>query len=104
MLGDVDFGKGIICKYIDFDVNIEIALTEQVDFLKEDILQICYESNYILDVGWYPEFNRNGSFKIVIIKDYNWENPVYESKCRDITILKEQVEKCVQLIRRQSVS
>lgn len=35
---DVNFGKGVRKKYIDFYINKNIPLEEQLDILKEDLL------------------------------------------------------------------
>ena len=54
------------------------------------MLQVDYSDNegntYILDVGWHPEFNFNGKFKIVLVRNFDWENPVIErsSNIKDI--------------------
>lgn len=33
------------------------------EFLKEDMLQVEYLKNILLDVGWYPSFDPSGLFK-----------------------------------------
>jgi hypothetical protein len=91
MLDNIDFGNYIVRKYIDFDINPDVPLTEQ-DVLKEDILQITYKNGesaeYVLDVGWYPEFNENGRFIVKVIVNYDWEKPLYCEECRDLETLK----------------
>lgn len=35
---------------------------------KEDILQLrCKYKDQIVDLGWYPEFNVNGKYKVVLV-------------------------------------
>lgn len=99
MFENIDFGKGVSKKYIDFDVNKDIPLEEQVDLLKEDLLQVSYESDYIIDMGWYPEFNKEGSFRVSVIKDYQWDNPVVQKSCRDLNLLIKYVHECINLIQ-----
>lgn len=44
--------------------------------LKEDLLQISYKNNYLLDTGWYPSFDPAGSFQVRVIENYDWDNPI----------------------------
>lgn len=48
----------------------------RVEFIEtnkqEDMLQVVFDSKYILDMGWY-----SNEYKIYIVCDNNWENPVY---------------------------
>lgn len=62
----VDFGSG---KVIFLD-----------DTPKEDMLQVEYPNNLLLDMGWYQ--NR---YIIYIIQDFDWEHPVkqYETTKRN---------------------
>ncbi|SFR69488.1 hypothetical protein [Anaeromicropila populeti] len=99
MFQDIDFGKGVNRKYIDFNINEVIPLKEQTDLLKEDLIQVIYESNYLIDIGWYPEFDEEGFFRVSIIKDYQWENPVLQKNCRDLNLLKEYVDECIDIIQ-----
>ncbi|MDE6088086.1 MAG: hypothetical protein K2G25_06840, partial [Oscillospiraceae bacterium] len=72
-----------------------IPLAFQLDELKEDLLQIEYESGYILDVGWYPEFKLKGCFKIFIVKP---NEKIYEKKTRSIKKLRLLIKEAVELI------
>jgi hypothetical protein len=60
---------------------------------KEDILsisQIAYvdekykvlENGYWLDLGWYPDSNPSGSYKLVLFRD-NWNNKMIEFKSKN---------------------
>lgn len=84
--------------YDDFDINPKVSLESQIDLLKEDLFQVNYNDEYIVDVGWFPEFNENGSFRICVIKDFNWEVPLYEKRCRDINLLNQFMCECIDLI------
>lgn len=49
----------------------------------EDILQLTNSRfNLIIDLGWYPAGDDKGLFQLILIKNYNWENPLgfFESK------------------------
>ncbi|MCW6111094.1 hypothetical protein [Clostridium sporogenes] len=102
MFEDINFGKGVNKKYIDFDVNKDIPLEEQIDLLKEDLLQVSYDNDYIIDMGWYPEFDEEGNFRVSVIKDYQWDNPILQKNCRDLNLLNEYVHECIKLIEPKS--
>lgn len=57
-----------------------MTLENQLHELKEDLLQVSYpdnhENTYILDIGWYPEFNLNGNFKLVLVRNFEQDTPV----------------------------
>lgn len=97
MFENMNFEPGKVV-YNDFDVNPKVQLESQVDSLKEDLFQVNYSDQYIIDVGWYPEFDEDGSFRICIIKDFNWEAPLFEKRCRDISTLNQLMCECINLI------
>lgn len=98
MFKDIDFGTGVSRKYIDFEINEDVPLEEQTDLLKEDLLQVIYDNNYIIDIGWYPEFDENGSFRVSVIKEYQWDNPIFQKKCRRTGLVREYLCECIELI------
>ena len=102
MFESINFGKGISKKYIDFDVNRDIPLETQIDLLKEDLLQVCYDNNYLIDIGWYPEFDEEGAFRVYVIKDYQWDNPVVQKSCRNLNLLNKYVHECINLIQSKN--
>ncbi len=71
--------KGTII-YDDFNIDFSQPIKNQTDLLKEDLLQISLANDLILDLGWYPEYNIRGKFILQIIKEYDWENPIYKKK------------------------
>lgn len=71
--------KGTII-YDDFNIDFSQPIKNQTDLLKEDLLQISLANDLILDLGWYPEHNIRGKFILQIIKEYDWENPIYKKK------------------------
>lgn len=62
-------------------LDVSSGIKGNIEHLKEDLLQIEYHNNLILDLGWYPSFNKKGAFSISIIKDFDWENPIKIQKC-----------------------
>lgn len=96
---DVDFLKnnGIVI-FDDFNISENIDLSEQLEELKEDMLQVSFPSGYILDIGWRPSFEINGSFKLLLIKDYIWNNPIYSDSPSNISELKKSIEIAISKI------
>ena len=86
---DFNPSKGIIV-YNDFNLDLSKPIIDQKNFLKEDLLQISFLDNYLLDLGWYPEGNTNGKFVLHIIKDFDWEKPILKKEINyGINIYKE---------------
>ena len=98
MLNKIDFSPGKIT-YDDFDIKPLMSFEEQEFSFKEDLFQVSYEGKYTIDIGWYPDCEKNGKFKIRIIKDYNWMDPIYCKKTKDFKKLFKFVEECAQIVR-----
>lgn len=94
----MNFGNGVTYTYIDFEVDTQIPLLSQLHILKEDLIQIQY-GKYLLDIGWYPEFYKNGQFRIVIVKDELWDSPIIEKKCRDLNKVDKYIKECIGYIQ-----
>lgn len=60
MFSDVDFQNGVVT-YCE---------TEQIQ--KEDLLQVVYDDNILLDVGWYAATK---AYHIYVIVNNDWERP-----------------------------
>lgn len=76
-------------------LNENLALQAQVFSLSEDLLQVeSVDKELLLDVGWYPEFDLDGFFKVVVIKKYDWENPIFDKKILDISSLESVLREC----------
>ena len=104
MINGIEFGEGVIHKYDDFDLKIGVPLEEQIDLLKEDLLQVTYDNNYLIDVGWYPEFDLEGMFDVSVIKDNNWSNPVMKKKFRDLNLLFKYLEEAIEFVSAKRIN
>ncbi len=96
---NIDFSKknGTII-FDDFNIFEEISLAKQINELKEDMLQIDFPNGYILDIGWRPSFEIDGAFKLLLIKDYNWDDPVYSDSLTSVSELKISIKKAIEKI------
>lgn len=61
LLEDVKLGHGKVT-YNDFEIDLATPLKKQRWSLKQDLLQIDFNREYLIDIGWYPDFNINGYF------------------------------------------
>ncbi|WP_139198646.1 hypothetical protein [Pseudomonas indica] len=76
--GQIEFDDfSLLARLVDFRSDLYS--------LKEDMLQISYEGNFLLDVGWYPSFDPDGCFQIHVVKESDWENPLYCDQANSIT-------------------
>ena len=99
ILDQIDFKNGKI-HYNTLDLHIYKPLHNQLEDLKEDLLQVHYENKLVLDVGWYPEFHPNGRFVTYIIKNSDWENPVLKLESKSITKLINDINFAIQKITK----
>lgn len=87
---------------IEFDDFSQVA--ECDDFksdlysLKEDMLQIAYERNCLLDVGWYPSFDPAGCFQVRVIRGGDWDSPIYIDSALSIHEVIGVIEKAQNII------
>ena len=88
-------GKILKHDFYKYDPQTDYSEINNLSYLKEDLLQIEFESlNLIIDLGWYGDISKNvGNFKIYIIQNQNWENPIkVKSSKSQKTITKKLIE------------
>jgi len=83
---DLAFITGEI-SHDDLSLLASEDLSTQAGDLKEDMLQVKYPSSILLDVGWHPSFDLDGLFQIRVIRDYDWNDPVFFSEATTIPLL-----------------
>lgn len=69
--------------YNTFNIDFDKLFETQADELNEDLIQVEYDGNYILDIGWYPEGDFNGRILIQLIHDNQWDNPIVQEESID---------------------
>lgn len=90
ILFDLSLGSGRIA-YDDFPVELGASLTEQISLLKEDLIQIEYPKEVIVDIGWYPSFDIGGHFQIRVIMGGNWAQPILLLYADDLRTLQQHI-------------
>lgn len=102
-----DFVKNInlfggVIEYDDFFVNPDIPFEKQLHAYKEDMLQISFGKNFLIDVGYYPEMDPKGCFVVYAIQGYDWINPLVEIECRSLSELKKTIEETAALLSEKN--
>ncbi len=91
-----------IVTYNDFDIDENISFKDQEFSYKEDMLQISFGTQYVLDVGWYPEFQPTGSFLVQGIQNCDWINPIIVIKCKTLKELKVAIEQIALILSERN--
>jgi hypothetical protein len=88
-LSNIDFKSGEVV-YNDFHMDSTLPLKEQLMYLNEDLMQVQYPKNFVLDIGWYH--GMNGRFVVRVIKDQEWDNPILRKETRSFNRLEEFIK------------
>ncbi|ANY70795.1 hypothetical protein BBD42_17320 [Paenibacillus sp. BIHB 4019] len=96
----MDFKSGDVILN-DFDFNEGVALDQQIWSFKEDILQVRYDNKFVLDLGWYPEFNLDdGSFKLIIVEIDDWLNPLFIKRTKSLNEIYEYIKEAILFVEK----
>lgn len=91
-LSDVmDFSPGRVV-YEEFTITDEQDWGEQIDTLNEDLLQIEYPGDILLDLGWYPACSRDGQFQVRVIRNFSWDAPIFYAEVTKMKVLRFVIE------------
>ncbi|MEM7533538.1 MAG: hypothetical protein AAF639_15250 [Chloroflexota bacterium] len=95
---EIDFRPGRLV-YLDWDIEPEQPLNKQIDSLKEDLIQVEFPCNLILDVGWYLSSSIGGSFHVYVIHNYDWESPVFSTTATSLKALDDEIRTAIDFCR-----
>lgn len=85
--------------YNELNINLKKPLSEQIWELNEDLLQLSVGSNIIVDVGYYPSHSLNGRFKVMVIEEGNWENPLITTLCDKPDLLVDCIQEVLNKVK-----
>lgn len=97
MTGLFDVFKGTV-KYNEMHIDFDKPFEHQLENLTEDLIQVEYSGGYTLDIGWYPELKADGKIVVQMIRDYNWDTPIYKEECHDLQSLVAKIETAERII------
>ena len=95
----MDFGHGKIT-YWEFSVDFSKSFEDQLEYLTEDLVQVEYPGGYLVDIGWYPEYDADGEFIVQLIRLGNWGTPEYRCRTRTREGLQQGIETALAVMER----
>jgi hypothetical protein len=99
---DVNWQLGQVV-YWDLDsVDPNKPLTDQLSELKEDLAQVIYPGALLIDIGWHPEFSKDGAFLVSVISNEDWANPVMQENCSTMEELIRTLDTAIALAQRRN--
>ena len=102
MIEQADFAGGSVV-FWDFHIAPHRPLSEQINELKEDLIQVAYRGDILIDVGWYPEFSADGNFIVQLIRNEDWASPLMKFDAPSVESLRACVERCVEKAKQLAV-
>lgn len=98
---DFDWQLGNVV-YWDLErVTPDTPIEQQYEHLKEDLAQVEFGSAVLLDIGWYPEFSPTGRFVVSVVRDQEWEQPVFRVECKAIPSLCNAIRWAIDVAQEQ---
>jgi hypothetical protein len=94
-----DISPGVVT-FKNFDYDENKSLLEQLNILQEDMIQIDFFDRYILDIGWYPSWDKNGCFKLLVIEGEDWNEPLLALSSKNIDELKDKLKEAIDFCRQ----
>ncbi len=91
---NIDLKSGSII-YDEFKIDFSISFEKQKWLFDNDMIQIIFGDLLTIDIGWYPSFQQKGYFWLRVIKNYDWDNPIFEKKCKDVFLLKQYLQEAI---------
>lgn len=75
------------------------SVDKHISWLDEDLAQITFPNNdYIIDIGWYPSRDAAGSFAVIVVKNNDWSNYLFQKNTRSYNGLIDAINKAVEFI------
>ncbi|SQI34458.1 Uncharacterised protein [Leminorella richardii] len=62
-------------------LDLSKEISDEVLHLDEDLLQVSFSDadETTIDVGWYPSFDEAGAFVVIVIKNRDWDSPLFKA-------------------------
>ena len=95
------FADGTVTHWDFADLDVSRKPREQYNELKEDMAQVSYGEGLLLDIGWYPSFDADGAFRVVLVRDGVWDAPIYSRSCQSWESLRKIVEQAVGVASKE---
>lgn len=103
LLDNIDLRGGVV-ENDTFNIDFTKDFESQIWELNEDLIQIKYNlgigRQFIVDVGWHPgnTITNESSFSVCLVKNEDWERPLFINKCITKEEIIDALEKAVAKI------
>ncbi|MBE6088438.1 MAG: hypothetical protein E7206_10430 [Clostridium beijerinckii] len=91
---EYNFKSGRV-NFNNYDISPKDELIEENDNLTEDMLQIEFKNDTLLDVGWYLSI---GCFIVFVIQNCDWDKPLLRLEAHSYSELKSSLDRAMDLI------
>lgn len=58
----------------------------------EDLLQLAHPAGVTLDVGWFPDGDPTGTFRLTVVRGTDWAHPLHTSETRSLSGLLAEID------------
>ncbi len=80
--------------FTEYDINIHNK--KDLFELHEDLLQLYNEkANLLIDLGWYPSYDINGNYLLLLVKNFQWDCPLEQISSKSKKEIIAYIEKWV---------
>ena len=88
---------GWAVRWNDFsEYNMAVHGPEDAFELHEDLLQLFHEKTGLtIDLGWYPSYDPEGHYLLLLVKDCGWDRPLEMVETRSKAVVISSIEKWV---------
>lgn len=93
---EIDWRGGTVTHWDLGELDLTRDIYTQIALLKEDLAQVHYGNDVILDLGWLPEFQPTGRFILCVIKSGDWEQPVLRVETTNLRELTELLKRGIK--------
>jgi hypothetical protein len=94
---EIDWQSGRVVFWDMDSIDPDRPLANQLSELKEDLVQVIFPGDLLIDVGWYPEFSEEGAFLVTVVNEMDWDEPLMQERCTTMRELKTSLIKAIAL-------
>lgn len=75
------------------EYDMDIHGVDDLFELHEDLLRLRHiNRKLIIDLGWYPSYEIDGSYLLMFVKNFDWDNPLEQISTRS----KKEIIACIE--------
>jgi hypothetical protein len=101
---EIDWGSGSVAFWDLAFLDPKKPLPEQIDDLKEDLAQAHFHGGIVLDAGWFPSFSEDGAFVVRVVRETDWDDPLFLEKSKTVAGLLASIRRAVVIAAAASTA